>query len=189
MKPLITTCVLTSLLASCDSTSPAITGGAVSFHYSGDAVGTHDFSVTGALSEETSTLADSDGAAAMLVHGTSGDYFLIVGAKALGSGRYDIVAIGTGGVTTGTAAIECNSNPCPWVKLSTNASFVENSMDAQCRYVYTGSVTLTEVGTSRIKGTFTGGGTCTAGASLSTGTATNGSFDVPLLPTVPAPPP
>jgi hypothetical protein len=105
--------------------------------------------------------------------------------KALGNGRGDFVMFSIGRATVGTSDVEntCNvdSDVCTGLNFFKNFDGNGDLFDLAC-YLETGAIAITEVTSTRVKGTFSGAGTCIDNSQVETAfTVTNGSFDVALV--------
>ena len=182
---------LIAFLAACpgDSTSPGATA-SLSFNYSGSAVGTGTFSATGSMPASASSLNNQDAAGS--AQNPTYQSYDVVAAHARGADKYDIAAIQTGRLTVGSTDITDTCNPqttnCAEVAFIQNGGFVSQTVDHVCALV-SGTVTVSEVTATRLKGSFAGLGGCVdgAGQNPTSITVTSGTFDVAITSQIPHP--
>ena len=139
------------------TTAPTGLAGQMGFSYTGALSGT--FNVTGqmpATGQETSSWAAGE-----------------------------IVATGT---DAGTATIDfdnCSASVCSTVFFLLGLNNGTTFTFLQDCYLQSGTITITEVTSTRIRGTFSGAGTCSSSTGTQTSfTVTNGTFDVAIVPGV-----
>jgi hypothetical protein len=111
----------------------------------------------------------------------------IAGARARSAGRYDLAVIGIGRLTVGTENVDANCEPdievCSGLVLLIDYSQDDEVYAFLCA-LGSGSVAITEITSSRVRGSFSGTGLC-ANGSVTSFTVTGGTFDVPLVPNFP----
>lgn len=173
-----------ALLAGCGSDKvTTVTGlnGAVSFTYSGAVSGT--YSATGALPSgnfETTTWS-----AGVISQGA----VFVESATPASSSSHNFVFIAIPRTTTGSSPIdpECSDNVCGEMFFELGAPNSGSANPTQTCILDAGTITITEITSSRVKGTFTGtAGTClSSNQTLGSFTVTNGSFDVALVSNIP----
>lgn len=174
-----------ALLSACGSDGPTtITAfdGALTFTYSGANSGT--FNASGSLPTTASGQATSPWAAAQ----ASATSEMFVGAAApRSSTTHDVVGIFIQRNTVGSETVNssCSFN-CNGMDITIGAANSGSSFTANC-YLTSGTIAITEKSSSRMKGTFSGSGQCISSTGSPTGafTATNGTFDVAIVPDVP----
>jgi hypothetical protein len=170
-----------------DSTSPGDSS-SFSFNYSGSGVGTGAFSASGTMPANASSLNNHDAAGA--AQSADFDSYEVLAAHARGSGAYDIGGILTGRLTAGSTDLDASCDPqttnCAEVLFIKNGSFTGVTLDQFC-VLATGTVTVTEVTATRLKGTFGGIGGCVddQGQNPTSITVTNGTFDVAIASQIP----
>ncbi|MEX2153367.1 MAG: hypothetical protein WD825_08510 [Gemmatimonadaceae bacterium] len=181
--------VLASLALAAGCGSDKITGGtlsgSLSFTYTGGGGGT--FNVSGAMPALTANIGNSNWAAGHL--DTPNTQTGVFGVRARGGGRYDQAVIGINRLTVGSSQVQSDCDPetdnCSGMVLIVDVSQSDQEFDFIC-ILETGSLAITEVSSSRVKGTFSGTGECISSSlAISSFTATNGTFDVPLVPALP----
>jgi hypothetical protein len=180
---------LLAFLAACpgDSTSPGDSS-AFSFNYSGSGVGTGAFSASGVMPASASSLNNQDAAGA--AQNPDFDSYEVLAVHARGSDAYDIAGIQTGRLTVGSTDLDAGCNPqttnCAEIVFAKNGHFVSATLDQIC-VLATGTVTVTEVTATRLKGNFAGVGGCVddQGQNPTTITVTSGSFDVAIASQIP----
>lgn len=175
-------------LAACGDGPSAVTGlnGAISFTYSGAGGGT--FNVSGTMPTIAAQIGNSNWGAGF--RDTPNTQIQVAGVRTRGAGRYDVVDLALPRLTVGSSTISATCNPdtsnCAEVFFVTNASESDNNFD----FVYmltTGTVAISEISDSRVKGSFTGSGTCfnASGATSAFTIMSGGTFDVPLVSNLP----
>jgi hypothetical protein len=183
---------LAVFLAACpgDSTSPGDTA-SFSFNYSGSGVGTGAFSASGTMPASASSLANHDAAGS--ARNPAHDSYDVVAVHARGSDKYDIAGIQTGRLTVGSTDLDAGCDPqtsnCAEVLFIKNGGFGAVTADQICALA-SGTVTISEVTATRLKGSFAGLGVCTddQGQNPTSITVTSGSFDVAITSEIPHPP-
>lgn len=189
IRRLIAAASVLALTACGDDNGPTtITGlnGALSFTYTGAGGGT--FNVSGQMPTIQANLGNNDWAAGHRDTPHSG--FGVAGARTRGGGRYDLMGLFIHRLTVGTATIDpnCDSETtnCSVAVLIINHSEADENFDFIC-FLGTGSLAVTEISDSRIKGTFAGSGSCfnPSFSSESDFTVSGGTFDVPLVTSLP----
>lgn len=173
-----------ALLASCGGDGPTtVTGfnGALSFTYSGANSGT--FSASGSVPTTANGQFTNAWAAAQA---SSTSEMFVAAVSPRSSTTHDIVGIFIQRNTVGSVTINstCNVN-CNSVDLAIGVANNGSTFTADC-FLTAGTIAITEKTSSRMKGTFSGTGTCSSSVG-STGsfTATGGTFDVAIVPDVP----
>jgi hypothetical protein len=177
-----------ALFAACKSDSNAPTGlnGTVSFSYTaGGASST--FNVTGAVpTGNVMTTTWTVGAISASEGGT-----FIEAATPASASTHNFAFIFLPRTTAGSSTIDdpANCSPgalCAEVFLELGAPNAGLELPAQTCLLEVGTITITEITSTRIRGTFTGTGTCTSSANVNSSfTVTNGTFDVALAGNVP----
>ena len=162
-----------------DSTGPSGTSGTITFTFAG---GT--FTVTGAATQSGATTTTYVLGSVDPSIGTNGQT-LVIGNKALGGDKSDVILIGISRATVGSASAAADCDPdgeaCSGMVFLQNFGGSGGTYDAICA-METGSLAITEVSASRVKGTFSGAGECVSGTNQTSAfTVTNGSFDVALV--------
>ena len=110
----------------------------------------------------------------------------VLGVRARGGGRYDMMVLGISRLTVGSVSVDANCDPdlgeaCSGFVFITNVSEADERFDFTC-VATTGTLSITEISNSRAEGTFTGSGQCfNEGFNVSNFTVVNGEFDVALL--------
>jgi hypothetical protein len=180
-KPLVLVASLALLPGCKDSSGPSGLNGTLSFSYSGALTG--NFSASGQFNPvnmETVSWAAGERDEA--------NGILFVGAAVpRNATSHDILGIEIERLTPGTATIaaNCNTN-CAFVALIFGNDNTGSSFLLGCD-IETGTVTITEISTTRARGTFSGNGTCfpPAGGNPQAFAVANGAFDVALVSTIP----
>ena len=170
-------------LACSDSTSPNSNNGTTTFTFTG--AGGGSFSATGAVPALQADLGTHNWAGGFLSTPDGG--YEIAAAQTRGSGRFDLVDMFVHRLSVGTDVVDstCSTSNCTSVIFARNISQTDSNQDFLC-VATSGSLTITEVSSTRVKGTFSGSGSCfDAGSTESAFTVTDGSFDVPLVQTLP----
>ena len=179
-----------ALLAACgsdDPTAPGAVSGTVTFNYSGAGGGT--YSATGALAQTA-----SDVTAQTTTWGTgwkdNTDGSLNVASNiATTSTLSNFLAIVVNRQTVGTATIDPNCVSTNTTSCTDFVFFVALASSGSANFICAldaGSVVIATVTSERATGTFSGTGTCVDNAGGEQAFAvTNGSFDVPLLSSIP----
>lgn len=170
-----------------DDGPTTVTGlnGSVSFTYTGGGGGS--YSVSGQMPTIQANIGTTSWAAGYRDTPNSG--FSVGAGRARGGGRYDAFGLFIQRLTVGSGTISANCDDsttnCNYVVLVVNASEADENFDFIC-FVETGSVAVTEISSTRIKGSFSGSGSCVNAAfSTSAFTVANGTYDVPLVATLP----
>ena len=181
MKRVLLSLALLGALSCSDSTSPGVRG-TVAFSYTG--AGGGNFSATGDAPPFTTTPPTTTSWA--VGYTQTGETF--VGASSPRSGGLaDVVIIRLERTTPGSETIDpsCNidgSTACTGMELSLNFNGNGDTGDFFCGLT-SGTIVITEISGSRAKGTFSGSGSCVAGAggAISAFSVSNGSFDVAMV--------
>lgn len=176
-----------ALLAGCGSdkaSGPTGLVGQMTFTYSGALSGT--FNVTGQMpttGQETSSWSAGE----IVSTGTDAGAY-VAGSTPRSSTTHDLVFVTANRTNAGTATIDydtCTANVCSTVFFFFGLSNSGTFAFLQDCYLQTGTITITEVTSTRMKGTFSGAGLCFSQSGTETAfTVTNGSFDVALVPGV-----
>ena len=174
-----------ALLAACGSDGPTTVtafDGALTFTYSGANSGT--FSASGALPSSASAQTTSAWAAAQA---SATSEMFVVAVSPRSSTTHDLVGIFIQRNTVGSDPVDpnCGFN-CTGMDITIGLSNSGSSFTANC-FLTAGTIAITEKSASRMKGTFSGTGECVSSSGSPTGTftATNGTFDVAIVPEVP----
>ena len=176
MKRLLLASALFGLWA-CDSTEPNVSG-SVSFSYAGAGGGT--FTAAG---DAPSFINPSTSTSWAVGYTDLGETYVVASRPRTG-GLVDLAILRIQRTTTGTEPIDAScdvdgSTACSGMMFSLNFNGNGDTGDFFC-FLSSGSVVVTEMSSNRIKGTFSGSGSCTAGSGGTPAafTVTNGSFDV-----------
>jgi hypothetical protein len=166
------------LLAGCkDSNSPTGFQGTVSFSYSGAISG--NFSATGAMPASQSQWETSSWAAGEV--STTDGVTYVVSVSPRSATTNDFAFFYAERITTGSSdfSVNCSTN-CAYGTFEFGVQNVTGNSWLQSCTMVSGTVTITEVSSTRIKGTFSGTAECFApGSSVPQSlTIANGSFDV-----------
>ncbi len=179
------------LLSACggsDSTSPTGVSGAMSFGHTG---GGGPFSAAGALAASSTEATQHLTQWAAGVVATELNSTFVLANYPRPGGLADLAVLAIGRMTTGVATVDRMCVPTVSVAC-TNLFFVlgsplgDSAPSSSC-FLESGTVTIASISSSAATGSFSGVGTClnfTTGASVAF-TVTSGSFDVPLLPSIP----
>jgi hypothetical protein len=170
---------LAALIGCSDSTGPGDPG-TITFTFAG---GT--FTVTGVAPAAGSTPPENTSATAGSVDAVAG-HTAILGLKALGNDHHDLLHIAIHRNTVGTSPVDAECDPSPESSDCTGMIFAPSFDDETATYTVctleSGTFTITELSSGRIKGTFSGSGACviySGGEPLYTlFTVTNGTFNV-----------
>ena len=181
MRRVLVSVVLLGTLSCSDVTEPGL-GGIVTFTYTG--AGGGNFSASG---DAPSLGANVPTATSWAVGLTEGTDTHIAGATPRGGGRVDMAILRVNRTSTGSAAVDvaCNIDgdaSCTGMGLMLNFNPDGDTGDFFCRLT-SGTIVVSEISSSRAKGTFSGNGTCnpgTGGAS-SAFSVSNGVFDVAMV--------
>lgn len=181
MKSLLVSAALLSALSCSDSSAPEVSG-SVTFAYTGAGGGT--FSASGNAPSLTAPPPTETSWAAGYVQA---DNSFLAGSTPQSGGLVDLAVLRIGRTTPGSESIDpaCNidgSASCTGMELYLNFNGDGDTGDFFCALT-SGTIVLTEASSSRARGTFSGGGSCTAGTggSPSTFSVTGGTFDVALV--------
>ena len=173
--------VLVATLSCSDVSGPGIQG-SVTFTYTG--AGGGSFSASGDAPSLASLPPTATTWAAGYVEGSDTH---IAGSKPRSGGLVDIAILRVERTSVGTATIDVSCNmdgaaSCTGMTLFLNFNGNGDSGDFFCGLT-SGTIVLTEVSTSRAKGTFSGNGICEpgAGGASSPFSVSNGTFDVALV--------
>jgi hypothetical protein len=181
------------LLVSCSSDKsggPTGLAGQLSFTYSGGVSGT--FNVTGEMPTSTAAQETQSWAAGEVITtgGAANTGTFVVGATPRVAGStHDVVVVQANRTNAGTAIID--ENTCTTAATCSEVLFLVGSANGtstafqQICVLTTGSIVITEITTTRIRGTFSGAGDCsTSTGTVTAFTVTNGTFDVAIVPGV-----
>lgn len=147
----------------------------MAFTYTGG--GNGSFNASGALPDDTDERNNRDWAAAI----REVDLVGVVGHHARGGGRYDLVILEIPRLTVGTAPIEPDcTTECAVFFFVVNGSDFSGEAAFLCG-LNEGSLTIAEISTGRVRGSFQGSGTCLDPLFGETPfTVSAGTFDVPF---------
>ncbi len=181
MKRALLASALLAALSCSDSTEPSVLG-SMSFTYTGGGGGT--FNVSGNAPPLTGTAPTSTSWAVGYVE--NGEVFL--GASKPRSGQQvDLVVVRIQRTTAGSEPIDATCDEDGDVACSTMVLFLNfngngDSGDFFCGLT-TGTIVITEISSSRAKGTFSGNGNCVSGTGGTPAafTVTGGTFDVAMV--------
>ena len=171
-----------ALLASCkdSSTSPSGFSGTLSFSYSGAITG--NFSASGVMPAATGAMETSAWAAGEV--STVDGVTYVAAATPRNSTSHDFFGFYVERTTPGSssASDNCTSN-CAFVGFEFGMQNGAGNTWLQICSLTTGTVAITEITATRVKGTFSGTGECVPfGSSTPQAfTVTNGTFDVALV--------
>ena len=174
-----------AVLTSCssDKNPTGLTGltGTVGFSYSGAISGT--YSATGTIPANIETSA---WAAGILL--TSDGVIAVESAAPRTASSHDFIILAASRTTAGTAPIDDNcTSDCTVAFFSFGVANGAGTSVLQECVITVGSIVITEVTPTRVRGTFSGTGECLANGTGNPQafTVTNGSFDVALLSDIP----
>ena len=183
-KRLLAAATLALFVGCKDSTAPANPEGSFSFTYSGGISG--DFDVTGAMPSTPGAQETSSWAAGEVVAGGTNAGIYVVAMTPRTSTTHDFVVLIANRTNAGAATIDfdnCTAAVCSTVDFVFGIANGNGTGFLQICYLQTGTITITEVTETHLRGTFSGAGTCTAPSQTETSlTVTNGTFDVPIVP-------
>ena len=184
MKRVFLASVLLSLLA-CDSTEPNVSG-SVSFTYTGGGGGT--FNAAGSAPSFTAPPT----ATSWAVGYTEAGETYVVASRPRTGGLIDLAILRIQRTTTGNEPIDpaCDvdgGTACSGLMFWLNFNGNGDTSDTAC-FLSSGTVVVTEISEGRIKGTFSGSGSCTTGTggAPAAATVTGGTFDVARVAAPPA---
>lgn len=185
-----------SLLAGCgsDTTSSVdITNGTISgslsFNYTGAGSGTYN--ATGAVSVATLSSTPYVTTWAMGFKNATDNSTNFAANIPKSGGTSDFALVSVKGQSTGTVTIDpscspTNTNSCSGVALLLGQNSSATTFSYLCTLT-SGSITIASLSGTTATGTFSGSGTCFTGTGTSSAwVVTNGAFNVPVLPNVPA---
>ena len=173
------------LLTGCgddDPSGPGNLSGSMSFSFTGAGGGT--FTASGSAPAVAANIGNASFSAGFRDDGAT--QLGVMGVRARGSGRYDMLLLGISRLTVGSATVEADCDPslgddCSGFAFLVDISEADDEFDFLC-VATTGSLSITAISNSRAEGTFTGSGSCVNPSfQLSTFTVVNGEFDVALL--------
>ena len=166
------------------TTEPSALSGTMSVTFTGAGGGT--FSASG-IPPANPDISNSTANWAAGYVDTPGNQSSAAGVQLRPGAHYNSVILIMDRVTTGTATVDpgCNdieATDCTGAFLIVNGNVGdEGSFEFFCGLL-TGSVVITEVGSTRMKGTFSGSGECVdESLNVTSFTMTGGSFDVPRI--------
>ena len=166
------------------TTAPTGLAGQMGFSYTGALSGT--FNVTGqmpATGQETSSWAAGE----IVATGTDAGTFVLASTPRTAT-THDLVFVQANRTNAGTATIDfdnCSASVCSTVFFLLGLNNGTTFTFLQDCYLQSGTITITEVTSTRIRGTFSGAGTCSSSTGTQTSfTVTNGTFDVAIVPGV-----
>lgn len=174
-----------ALIVGCgkDSTGPTGLNGQMGFTFSGALSGT--FNVTGQMPTNPSALETSSWAAGDVQTSGSDAGIIAVATTPRTASSHDYAIITVNRTTAGSDTIDpsnCATVVCTEVIAVFGVTNGSGASWLQDCVLLSGSITVTEVTSSRIRGTFSGDGECTTPTATSTSfTITNGTFDVPIV--------
>ena len=169
-----------ALLAGCSSDKTTGTGqlsGTLSFTYSGATSGT--FNASGAFNPGTfETVQWAAGS-----RDDANDFMYVGAAVPRTSTSHDFFAVEIEGDAVGSysAATNCSTN-CAFVDIAFGANNSGSGLPLFLCFLEAGTVTITEITATRVRGTFSGTGSCLPpmGSAVAF-TVTGGTFDVALI--------
>src|SRR6185503_1537497 len=172
---------LTALISCSDSSGPTALSGTVSFTFTGGGGGTFSLTANAPGTGNAGPTPTVNTVAGAIDE--AGGYALVIANK-VHSGLQDLLIIAIGRTTVGTKAVDAACDPegasCSGLIFFLNFNGSGDTFGQACEPT-AGSFEITEVSTTRIKGTFTGTGTCTDANDVETAfTVTGGTFDVAL---------
>jgi hypothetical protein len=178
-----------SLLAGCGgdkASGPTGLVGAMSFNYTGALSGS--FNVTGQMPASQSQMETTSWATGEIIASGTDAGTYVIGATPRSASTHDFVFIQANRTNAGTSTIDydnCTVDPCSTVLVVFGFDNGSSFGYLQDCYLQTGTITITEVTATRVKGTFSGAGLCFSQSGTETAwTVSNGSFDVALTPGV-----
>jgi hypothetical protein len=175
-----------ALFAGCkDSSGPSGSAGSMDFAFTGAVNG--NFTASGALPSSAGSQTTSQWAAGEVVQ-VDATLYLAASSPRTSTSR-DFVGVIIPRTTAGSVTIDfpgCTTDCADVVVLLGENNSGAGSPLQTC-YLSTGTITIAEITASRVDGTFSGSGECfAAGTGTSTAfTISNGTFDVPLVGSVP----
>jgi hypothetical protein len=173
------------MLAACgddDPSGPGNVSGSMSFTFTGAGGGT--FTASGAAPAVAANVGNASFSAGFRDEGAT--QVGVMGVRARGAGRYDMMLLGISRLTVGSVSVEADCDPsagddCSGFAFFVNISEADEEFDFLC-VATTGSLSITSISNTRAEGTFTGSGSCVNEAfQLSSFTVVSGEFDVALL--------
>lgn len=177
MKRVLVALSVLGALSCSDTTEPNVFG-SVSFSYTGAGGGT--FTASGSAPSFTAPSTSTSWA----VGYTDAGETYVVASKPRTGGLIDMAILRIQRTTAGSDAIDptCDvdgATACSGLMFSLNFNGNGDTGDFFC-FLSSGTIVVTEITGSRIKGTFSGSGSCTAGAGGTPAafTVTGGTFDV-----------
>lgn len=158
----------------------------MSFGYSGGISGT--FNVSGQMPTSISGQETSSWAAGEVVTTGADAGTYVAASTPRDANSHDIAFLQTNRTNAGSSTIDfdnCTASVCSTVFFFFGLANGTGSSFLQDCYLQTGTIVITEVSATRIKGTFSGAGLCFTPTGTQTSfTVTNGTFDVPIMPGV-----
>jgi hypothetical protein len=183
MKRVLVAAVLLTTLSCSDATGPGIHG-SVAFTYTGAGAGS--FSAAGDA-PPLSNMTGPPTATSWAVGYIEGTDAYIAGSTPRSGGLIDLTIIRLSRTSAGSATVSltCNidgSASCTGMEFYRNFNGDGDTGDFFCRLT-TGTIIVTEMSSTRAKGTFSGNGNCVTGTggTSSAFSVTNGMFDVAMV--------
>lgn len=180
MRFLLLSVVCFSVLSCSESSAPEVRGSVV-FTYTGAGGGT--FSASGGAPSFTAPSTETSWAVGFVQAGETH----VAGSSPRTAGRVDLAVLRFERTTPGAESIDptCNIDgdaSCTGMELYLNFNGNGDTGDFFCGLT-SGSIVLSEVSSSRARGTFSGSGACVAGTGGSTTafSVSSGTFDVALV--------
>lgn len=181
-----------AVLAGCGSDKvTTVTGfnGALSFTYTGSGTGSisGSFSATGSLPASSANQMTQQWAAGVLSNSDGGVYG--DAAVPATASTHHFFGFFINRTTVGSSTINtttCTSASCPEVFFLFGAPNSGSSLSAQTCSIDAGTIAITEITSTRVKGTFSGTGQCFTPSFATTNiTISNGTFDLALVGAIP----
>lgn len=186
MKLVLLSAVLLATVSCSDATGPG-TQGSVAFTFTGAGGGT--FSASG---DAPSLAVDPPTGTSWSVGYIEAGETFVGGSTPRTAGRVDMAILRIKRTTTGSSSIDAScdvdgSTTCTTMALFLNFNPNGDLGDYFCGLT-SGTIVITEMSSSRAKGTFSGSGTCFpgTGGTSSAFTVSNGTFDVAMVTAPPA---
>lgn len=174
-----------AVFAGCKSDSNAPTGlnGNVTFTFSGAASGTYNATGTLPTGGNVTTSTWSAG----FVSTSEGAVF-VESATPGSASTHNFFFLSIARTTAGSAGVDpnCSANVCTDLFFELGAPNSGTAEATQTCVLESGTVVITEITATRVKGTFSGTGTCVSSAgAIDDINVTGGSFDVALVSNIP----
>ena len=167
------------LAAGCGEGPTTIVGfnGALAFSYSGASTGS--FNASGAIPTTSAEQRTTPWAAGYV---EPGNQTSVAAATPRDASTHDFVDLYINRNTVGSSTVNSScSSSCSGLSFIIGAANTGASSATSC-FLTDGSIAITEKSDTRVKGTFSGTGTCVSSAGGSGSfTATGGTFDVPFI--------